>query len=145
MNGRLCLAMLVLATPGLLRADIEEVRKEPDLVKRFEKAILLAEEDARTARDLIKDNGSRTELMRALAEIGDATKLALESLRETGRKPAKLSRQYKKGEQKTQAIVRQLKDLVLALGFEDRPAAEKVRDEVVVTHEEFLLGVMTGK
>lgn len=145
MRGLLWLAVILIAVPSLLRADVEEIKKEPDLIKRFDRSIDLAEAEAKVANTLVKENGSRTELMRSLTEIGSATKLALESLRETGKKPAKLGKQYKKGELKTQAIVRQLKDLVLALGIEDRPAAEKVRDEVTVTHEEFLLGVMTGK
>jgi len=38
-----------------------------------------------------------------------------------------------------------LKDLVTALSMDDRPAAEKVRDQAEVTHEEYLLGVMSGK
>lgn len=145
MRRRVSLAAFLLIVPMVLCADVAEIRKESDLVKRFERAINLAELEAKSAQKLVKDNGSRTDLMRALSEIGAATKLALESLRETGKKPAKLSRQYKKGELKTQAIVRELKDLVLALGLEDRPAAEKIRDEVTLTHEEFLLGVMTGK
>lgn len=145
MRGQLWLAAILMAAPLLLRADVEEIKKEPDLIKRFDRSIDLAEAQAKVANTLVKENGSRTELMRALTEIGAATKLALESLRETGKKPAKLTKQYKKGELKTQAVMRQLKDLVLALGFEDRPAAEKIRDEVTVTHEEFLLGVMTGK
>ncbi|QOY87346.1 hypothetical protein [Paludibaculum fermentans] len=145
MRGRLWLTAILLVGSSLLRADVEELKKEPDLIKRFDRSIELAEAEAKTANTLVKENGSRTELMRALTEIGAATKLALESLRETGKKPAKLTKQYKKGELKTQAVMRQLKDLVLALGFEDRPAAEKIRDEVTVTHEEFLLGVMTGK
>ncbi len=145
MRGWLWLAAILLVAPSLMRADVEDVKKEPDLLKRFERAIELAEAEAKTANALVRENGSRTELMRALTEIGAATKLALESLRETGKKPAKLTKQYKRGELKTQAVMRQLKDLVLALGFEDRPAAEKIRDEVTVTHEEFLLGVMTGK
>lgn len=145
MRGQLWLAAILMAAPLLLRADVEEIKKEPDLIKRFDRSIDLAEAEAKVANTLVKENGSRTELMRALTEIGAATKLALESLRETGKKPAKLTKQYKKGELKTQAVMRQLKDLVLALGFEDRPAAEKIRDEVTVTHEEFLLGVMTGK
>jgi hypothetical protein len=145
MRGQLWLAAILVGVPLLLRADVAEIKKEPDLIKRFERSIELAEAEAKVANTLVKENGSRTELMRALTEIGAATKLALESLRETGKKPAKLTKQYKKGELKTQAVMRQLKDLVLALGFEDRPAAEKIRDEVTVTHEEFLLGVMTGK
>lgn len=139
------LTALVLLAASAFAGGLDEVMQEPDLVKRFEKAILLAETDAKAAHELVKDNGSRSELMRTLDEIAAASKLSLQSLRDTGKRPGKLSKQYKKGELKTQAIVRRLKDLILALGYEDRPAAEKVRDEVMVTHEEFLLGVMTGK
>lgn len=142
---RLLAVFALFLLPAAAGSALDEVKQEPDLVKRFEKAIALAETDTRAANQIVKDNGSRTELNNTLEELGAAATLSLQSLRDTGKRAGKLSKQYKKGELKTQAIVRQLKDLVLALSLEDRPQAEKTRDQVMLIHEEFLLGVMTGK
>ena len=141
------IAMLVLAMGcvSMLRADVAEIRKEPDPLKRFEAALALAETQTKAARQLVKDSGSRTELMVALEDVEAASVLSLESLQATGKRPNRLTKQYKKGELKTMEILRILKDLVTALSIDDRPAAEKVRDRAEVTHEEYLLGVMSGK
>lgn len=144
MMCRMVVAMLAVCAP-MLSADVAEIRKEPDPLKRFELALALAETQTKAARQLVKDSGSRTELMKLLDESEAASVLSLESLQSTGKRPNKLTRQYKKGELKTMEILRILKDLVLALSIEDRATAEKVRDRAEVTHEEFLLGVMSGK
>jgi hypothetical protein len=147
MNRRLTAMaiILVLGTAPVFASGVEEIRKEPDPLKRFELALALAETQTKAARQLVKDSGSRSELLKVLEEVEAASVLSLESLQATGKRPNKLTKQYKKGELKTMEILRILKDLVLALGVEDRPAAEKVRDRTEVTHEEYLLGAMSGK
>ncbi len=122
--------------------SLEEIRKESDPKRRFELAIALAENQAAAARQLVKDSGSRADLQKMLDGITGSCEVALESLRAIGVKPSKLGKQYKKGELKSREIERLLGDLVLALSMDDRPAAEKARDQVAVIHEEFLLGVM---
>lgn len=145
MMWRLATIAVVVGGASMLRADVAAIRKEADPIKRFDLALALAETQSKAARQLVKDSGSRAELMNLLKEVEDSSVLSLESLQSTGKRPNKLSKQYKKGEQKTLEILRILKDLVVALNLEDRPAAEKVRDRAEVTHEEFLLGVMGGK
>ena len=144
MMWRMAIAVLA-GCATTLSADVAEIRKEPDPLKRFELALALAETQTKAARQLVKDSGSRTELMQLLDESEAASVLSLESLQSTGKRPNKLTRQYKKGELKTMEILRILKDLVVALSIEDRATAEKVRDRAEVTHEEYLLGVMSGK
>jgi len=145
MTWRLAAMAALAGSVSMLCADVAEIRKEPDPLKRFELALALAETQTKAARQLVKDSGSRAELMKMLEESEAAAVLSLESLQATGKRPNKLTRQYKKGELKTMEILRILKDLVVALSIEDRPAAEKVRDRAEVTHEEYLLGAMSGK
>ena len=145
MTWRLAVMAAVAGGVSVLCADVGDIRKEPDPLKRFELALSLAETQTKAARQLVKDSGSRADLMRLLEESEAASVLSLESLQATGKRPNKLTKQYKKGELKTMEILRILKDLVMALGIEDRPAAEKVRDRAEVTHEEYLLGAMSGK
>ena len=145
MTWRLAAMAALAGSVSILCADVAEIRKEPDPLKRFELALALAETQTKAARQLVKDSGSRAELMKMLEESEAAAVLSLESLQATGKRPNRLTRQYKKGELKTMEILRILKDLVVALSIEDRPAAEKVRDRAEVTHEEYLLGAMSGK
>ena len=126
-------------------ADLDAIKQEPDLIKRYEKALELAMTESKTARKLIQEGGSRSELFVSLNTISEATELSLQSLRDTGKKPSKLTKQYKRGELNTRELIRELNDVVVALSMEDRPKAETARDRVTLTHEEYLLGVMTGK
>lgn len=131
---------------GLLRAEtLDDIRREADLVRRHDRALDYASAQARTLRELIQGGGTRAELAARLTEVEEAAQLSLQALRDTGRKASKLSRQFKRGELATRGILRLLEDSILALGVDDRPAAEKARDAVNATHEDYLLGVMTGK
>lgn len=138
------LLALLLAPSGAADA-LEEVRKEPNLVRRSERALALADALCAQARQIVRDSGSRTELLEVLKVTTEAAELSLRSLRETGRKASKLSKQFKRGELRTRDIARQMTDISMALSLDDRPEAEKLRDRVSITHEEFLLGVMSGK
>lgn len=137
------LLALVIAAPPAAPPSLDDVRREPDPKRRFERAISLADAQAQAARQIVRDHGLRADLEKALATTGDAAQFALDSLRSTGRRPSKLSRQYKKGEVRTRELERFLNDLALALSVEDRPLAEKAREQVGIVHEEFLLGVMS--
>jgi hypothetical protein len=136
------LALLVVAPPAA-PTSLDEIRREPDARRRFERAIAFADAQLLAARQLVRDNGLRADLEKLLATTVEAAQLALDSLRSTGLRPSKLSRQYKKGEVRTREFERLLGDLALALSVEDRPTAEKARDQIGLIHEEFLLGVMS--
>jgi hypothetical protein len=138
--------MLALLVASAAPPDsLDSVRKEPDLVRRGERALALADTLCASARQIVRDSGSRTQLFDMLERTVEAAELSLSSLKETGRKPSKLSKQYKRGELRTRDIVRQMNDISAALSIDDRPAAEKLRDRVSIVHEEFLLGIMGGK
>jgi hypothetical protein len=136
------LLALLAAAPPAPPASLDDVRREADPKRRFERAIELADSQALAARQLVRDNGLRADLEKLLATTAEAAQLALESLRSTGLRPSKLSKQYKRGEVRTREMERLLADLVLSLSIDDRPLAEKARDQVGIAHEEFLLGVM---
>jgi hypothetical protein len=142
MTGVLLALLLAQADPA---GALEQVKQEPDLVKRSERALALADSTCALARQIVKESGSRTELMAALNVTAEAAELSLKSLRDTGRKASKLSKQYKRGELRTREMGRQFGDIAAALNLDDRPEAEKLRDRVALVHEEYLLGVMSGK
>lgn len=140
-----CLAMFFLsaavaAPPPPL--TMEDVRRESDPLRRFEKAIRLAETRLADAWKLVREQGPVGEFEGLVNEVVDASRLALESLESTGKRPSRLSRQYKRGELRTRALERGLKDLGMAVGFEQRAFVEKAREQLAEIHEKFLHGVM---
>jgi len=139
-TGLLLLALL--AAPPV---SLQQVRAEPKLERRAELAIEFAGVGMARARKIVADAGSITELSDSLNQIGEACQLALNSLRQTGKRPNKLGKQYKRAELRTRALVRELTDLVSALPMDNREQAEKVLKHIQSLHEEFLLGVMGGK
>lgn len=124
---------------------LDEVKREGDPLKRFDKALRLAETRLADAWKLVREEGSRTQLEAAIDEVLQTSELALEALRATGRRPGKLSGRYKRGELRTRAFEKGLRELGLAVGFEERQRVEQARQRMAEIHEQFLLGVMTGK
>ena len=126
-------------------ADLEAVKKEPDLEKRSDRALDLATEALKLARALPNEGGSIADLQKDMDTMVEAVELSLKSLRDTGKKPNKLTRFYKRGELKTREMQKQIENLIQALAFDNRPPAEKAQARLNVLHDEFLFGVMSGK
>ena len=121
--------------------DLEAVKKEPDLQKRSELALDAAAEALKHARTLPAEGGSVADLQVDMDTMVQAVELSLKSLHDTGKRPDKLGRYYKKGELRTREMLKQLENL---FGTEpvQRHRAEVVEESLVV---EFLFGVMSGK
>ena len=126
-------------------ADLEAVKKEPDPEKRSDKALDAATEILKQARALPTEGGSIDDLQKDMDTMIEAVELSLKSLRDTGKRPNKLTRYYKRGELKTREMQRQMENLIQALAFDNRPPAEKAQARLTVLHDEFLFGVMSGK
>ena len=126
-------------------ADLEAVKKEPDPEKRSDKALDAATEVLKQARALPTEGGSIDDLQKDMDTMIEAVELSLKSLRDTGKRPNKLTRYYKRGELKTREMQRQMENLIQALAFDNRPPAEKAQARLTVLHDEFLFGVMSGK
>lgn len=137
--------LLSLAPLLLMAQDLDTVGKEQNLTRRSQRALEFAEREMAKAQKIVKDFGSRSELQAALDNIVAGSELALQALRETGRPPRRLSREYKRGELKTRDLIRRLEDLEKALSLDDRPIAEAALKKVTQIHEDFLLGVMGQK
>ena len=122
--------------------SLEAVGKEPNLARRSQRALEFAEREMGRAQQIVRDFGSKTELGEALENVAAASELSLQALRETGRPPRRLTREYKRGELKTRELLRRLEDLEKALSLDDRPMAAAPAKRVWQVHEDFLLGVM---
>jgi hypothetical protein len=77
--------------------------------------------------------------------VVEGSELALQSLRETGRPPRRLSRDYKRGELKTRDLFRNLEDLGEGALARRPPYGRGRAQEVSRIHEDFLFGVMGQK
>jgi len=138
----LVLGLAVSASLASADGELDDIRKEPDLLRRSERALDFAERTLRDAQELAK-SGESAKVPDILEQVSEACDLSLQALRDTGKRPGKLVKYYKKGEQRMHEIVRRLESLVPALNYEDRPRAEPLRKRIVATHEGFLLGVMS--
>jgi|GEM_PF-1052133 len=121
---------------------MDEVRREGDPLRRFDKALRLAEARLADAWKLVRGEGPRTQFEAAIDEIVAAAQLALESLEATGRRPSKLARQYKRGEIRTRGFERGLREIGMAVSFDERANVEKARERMAGIHEKFLLGAL---
>lgn len=139
----LMFSTLLAAPPPPL--SLEAVREEGDPLKRFDRALQLADSRLSAAWKLVREGGSRADLETAIGELVAAAELSLESLRSTGRRPGRLSRQYKRGELRTRGWEKGLKELSLAVGFDERERIERARLRLAEIHEQFLHAVMTGR
>lgn len=144
MRAFLLLSCALLAAPPP-PLTLEEVRREGDPLRRFERALQLAEARIAAAWKLVRGDGTRSQLEAAIDETVSASRLALESLEATGRRPGRLSRQYKRGEIRTRGFEKGLRELGLAVGFEERERIEQARQRMAEIHEQFLQGVMSGR
>jgi hypothetical protein len=126
-------------------ADLEAVKKEPDLQKRSNLALDVAAAALKEARALPAEGGSSADLEKGMDTMIEAVELSLKSLRDTGKRPNKLTPYYKRGELKTHEMQKQIENLIQALAFDNRPPAEKAQARLIVLHDEFLFGVMSGK
>jgi hypothetical protein len=124
---------------------LDDVRREGDPLRRFDQSLRLAETRLKDAWKLVREQGGRPQFETAIGEIVACTELALDSLRSTGRRPGKLTRQYKRGEIRTRMFEKELKELALAVGFDERERVEAARRRIAEIHEHFLNAIMTGR
>jgi hypothetical protein len=143
MTRLLLLTLTALALHG--QSGLEEIRKDPDLERRFESSLAFSDEAMRRSRRVVSESGTVSELRAALEDVAGGAEAALEALRATGKTPRKLGKQYKKGEVRTRDFVRQLEQLAPAISLDFRAPAEEAKDRVARIHEAFLEGVMSKK
>jgi hypothetical protein len=137
------LPFLLAGLAPVVWADLPSIKVLPDPLVRFERALLHAEAKLKQARDIATTGGVLARLDEALSEHADACELSIQALRDTGKRPGKLGKYYKKGELRLRDFVRRLDDLSKNLNLDDRPIAERALKRIQVVQEEYLVGVMS--
>lgn len=138
------LTLAVLST-GWARADLTAARSEKKLEKRAQLALKNAEKMLDSAGDAYS-KGDWEKTQASLQEVRESVELTYESLRETGKTPRRSPKHFKRAEIQTRKLLRNLEDLRLRMGVEERERVEPVREYIEKVHDLFLEGIMgTGK
>ena len=138
------LLMLTVAGPALLRADLAQVKAEPNLEKRSKLALDYAESTLKEART-IYNNGDSGKVTALIAQVREAVELADQSLKETGKNPRKSPKYFKKAEIETRALLKRIEAFQDEMNVNDRPTLDALRSKVQQVHDDLLMGIMEGK
>lgn len=136
----LCFCMTV-ATPAF--DDLESIKKESSPDRQQQRALDLMESLFRQAQDELRDSSPPKKVQATLDQVADAAEFSLNALRESGKKASKMTKQYKRGDLRTRELIRKMESFIVAMQYDDRPAAEKTKVRLQVVAEEYLLGAMS--
>ena len=143
MTSRLLAFLLLAAAPGL-RADLAQVKAEPNLEKRSKLALDHAEATLKSARSAY-NNGETDKVKSLIGEVRDAVELAETSLKETGKNPRKSPKYFKRAEIETRALLKRMEAFQDEMNVADRPMLDPLRAKVQQVHDDLLMGIMEGK
>jgi hypothetical protein len=132
-----------LALAGTLRADLQQVKAEPNLEKRSKLALDNAE-GALTAARAAYEKGDDAEVQARAKEISDSVELAEASLQGTGKNPRKSPKWFKHAELVTRDLMRRIEAFQQAMNAADRPMMDDAKAKLQQVHENLLLGIMEG-
>lgn len=146
MTARLVLPLILLAwnPAALLRADLAQVKAEPNLEKRSKLALDHAEQTLKAARAAY-DNGESEKVTGLIAEVRESVELAENSLKETGKNPRRSPKYFKRAEIETRALLKKVEAFQDEMNVSDRPTLDALRAKIQQVHDDFLMGIMEGK
>jgi hypothetical protein len=140
----LSLALALVCTAGLARADLKTALAERDLGKRSKLALENANAALKATRAAYQ-NGDLGAVKAGAQEVVESVDLAWDSLESTGKNPRKSPRWFKNAEIQTRDLLKKLETLQRDMGFEDRPILDKSRVRIQEIHDQLLTGLMEGK
>jgi hypothetical protein len=144
MTARWLLTLLLLGGAFAARADLTQVRNEPNLEKRSKLALDHAGETLKEARNVYA-NSDASKVTPLIAEVQESVELAEQSLKETGKNPRKSPKYFKKAEIETRALLKRIESFQDEMNVNDRPLLDPLRTKVQQIHDDLLMGIMEGK
>jgi hypothetical protein len=138
------LLLAIVLAGGVLRADLDEVKAEPNLGKRAMLALDHAADALTLARDAYT-KGQNAQVDRWVKEIKESVELAEASLHDTGKNPRKSPKWFKRAENSTRDLLRRLDAFEQAMDVSDRPRLDTVKTKIQQVHDDLLEGVLEGK
>ena len=129
---------------GLPHRGLTAALAERNLEKRSRKALENAEKVLSAARHAYR-KGDVAQTQAALEEVLESVLLAHESLKQTGKDPARSPKHFKRAEIKTRGLLRRMDDFRPNMSFDDRETLDRVREVIDKVQKELLMGIMGGK
>ena len=144
-GDRVAIAIVLVAlSAGVLFADLNSVKAEPNLEKRSRLALDNAHHALRAARSAY-DNGESARLPQLIEEVQHSVELAGDSLKETGKNPRRSPKHFKRAEIDTRDLLRRIDTFRDQMSVVDRPMLDELRVKVQKVHDDLLMGIMEGK
>jgi hypothetical protein len=134
--------VLALACVAVCQADLSEALAEPNLEKRSEKAIKLAEQALDHASKAWKDGRDADEAAQ-LKAVRDGIDLCVQSLKDSGKDARKSPKYFKRAEITLRNIIRRLDSFRFAKGVDERAPLDHLLSHAHRVHEGILLDIMT--
>lgn len=114
---------------------------EPNPEKRYAKALDLAAAEVTAARKKY-ENGRLEDFRASLILVEKSVRFADETLRGTGKNPAKSPKHFKRAEQKIRDIMRKLLGLEDAVSVDDRTPVRKTHDALQQIQEDIVMDIV---
>ena len=139
-----CAVLFTLLTANLWALDLASIQQEPNPERRSQLAMDYAGAALDSARSAYQSSDLE-KTQTSLTEVGAAVDLAYDSLQQTGKEARRDPKFFKRAELSTRQLLRRIEGLAESMSFEDRAAAEKVRDRVAAIHDNLLQDLMAKK
>ena len=123
--------------------DIAAIKAEPDLNKRSELALSIADQKIDEARGAYQA-GNEALQKAAITEVGESVELCYAALKESQEQPRK-SRYYKRAELRLNALIRRLGAFRDDVDFDFRPNVDAVIKRLSDIHDNLLSDIMSKK
>ena len=140
----LFLLLAMVLTAQAIHADLADVRNEPNLEKRSEKAL----ENANAAVDEARKAYKSSDLVvfeARLREVEESAALSYQSLEDTGKAARRSPKFFKRAEMKMHALAKRLEALGGDVNFEDRVLVEAARKKLSDLEDKIVFEIMTKK
>ncbi len=139
-----CAVLFTLLTANLCAVDLASIQQEPNPERRSQLAMDYAGAALDSARSAYQSSDLE-KTQNSLTEVGAAVELAYDSLQQSGKEARRDPKFFKRAELSTRQLLRRIEGLAESMSFEDRAAAEKLRDRVAAIHDDLLQDIMAKK
>jgi hypothetical protein len=121
------------------------VLAEPDLEKRSELALKVAEDSITAAAKAYAAAAEPSALQQHLTTVEEMTRLSLKSLQDTGKPASKKPKYFKRAELKIRSLLRRMNTLSDEVSADDRPLVEAAKKVMTETHDQLLHDIMSKR
>lgn len=135
---------LLFTAAGLVWANLDQARAEPNLERRSALAMDNAKAALKDAREAY-NSGDLPLVTAKLTEIQESVELSYESLVQTKKDPRKSPKWFKRAEIESRDLLRSMDTLQHDMSIDDRGMLDKIRETVQRVHDDLLTGLMEGK